>query len=144
MSGQVQDFEKKYAKSKIHNLGQALVKLRKIHQDAKEKNALVWAEVDYLRLHKIPEMLNDMEVSSVKIKGVGTLGARFEASCRTKYKDALIEWLRGNGFNSLISSDVVNSSTLKAFINAQIREGEPYPDASVVKFTSFEMAVITK
>ena len=138
------DFKKKYAKSKIHNLGAAYVKLREQHAEIKSGAAAVWAEVDYLRLTKIPEMLNEMEVSSVKIKGVGTLGTRMEASCSTKDKDALIKWLRSNDFEDLISTDTVNSSTLKAFINNQIKDGGIVPPVDVVKFTPFEMAVVTK
>lgn len=138
------DFKKKYAKSKIHHLGAALNKLRSQHAEIKSEAAKIWAEVDYLRLTKIPDMLDEMEISSVKIKGVGTLGTRMESSCSTKNKDALIEWLRSNSFDSLISTDTVNSGTLKAFINNQIREGEPIPSSDIVKFTTFEMAVITK
>lgn len=137
-------FEDKYKKSKIHNLGQALAKLRAIHEEAKVKNAEVWAEVDYLRLNKIPEVMAEMEITSVKIKGVGTLGTRFESSCSTQDKDALIAWLKENHFESLISTETVNSGTLKAFINEQLRNGDVVPPAEIVKFTPFEMAVITK
>ena len=138
------NYQKKYAKSKIHNLGAALAKLRKTHQVAKDANAEVWHEVDYLRLTRIPELLEEMGITSVKLKGIGTLGTRFESSCSTQDKDALIYWLRENGFDSIISTDTVNSSTLKAFMTNQIREGEPVPPADVVKYTPFEMAVITK
>lgn len=138
------NYRKKYAKSKIHNLGAALAKLRRIHLAAADKNALVWAEVDYLRLTRIPELLDEMGITSVKLKGIGTLGTRFEASCKTEDKEALLKWLRKYGYEDLISTDTVNSSTLKSFITNQIREKEKIPPASIVKFTPFEMAVITK
>ena len=138
------DHRKKYAKSKIHNLGQALNKLRAAHAALKDKAAVIWAEVDYLRFTKIPDTLNDMKLESVKLKGIGTLGVRMESSCSTVDKELLIEWLKERGFNSIISTDTINSSTLKAFVNAQMREGEEVPSADMIKFTAYEMAVITK
>jgi hypothetical protein len=138
------DYKKKYAKSKLHNLGQALAKLRAQHAEIKEAAALVWAEVDYLRLTRIPEELETQEVTSVKIKGVGTLSTRIESSCSTKDKPALIAWLHENGYESIISQDTINASTLKAFINNQIKAGDEIPSAEIVKFSPYEVAVITK
>jgi hypothetical protein len=140
----IANYRKKYAKSKIHNLGTALAKLRKTHKTAADKNAEVWAEVDYLRLTRIPELLDEMGITSVKLKGIGTLGTRFEASCSTQDKEALLKWLRKHGYEDLIATDTVNSSTLKSFITNQIRDKEKIPPAKIVKYTPFEMAVITK
>ncbi len=137
------EFKNKYDKAGLQQLGKSFNNLRLKHEKAKRQAAEIWAEVDYLRFTAIPDMMNEQDIQTVTIKGVGRLSLRMEAQCKTVDKQSLFEWLEEIDATELMSN-TVNSSTLKAFILNRIREGEPIPDDGIIKFSTYEMATITK
>jgi len=128
----------------IKQVAKELVKLRNRHEATKEKNALLWAKIDFLRLTLLPEMMDDLGTTSMRIDGVGRLGINTQATCKTLDKEALIDWLRENDHADIIQQDVINGSTLKAFIGHQIKDGEEIPDDKIIDFGTFSQATITK
>lgn len=136
-------YQAKYEGFDINKLAKAMKKTKEQHTKQKEKTAEIWHEHDYLRMIAIPKMLESMNLTSCAVKGVGKIGVRADASCRTVNPDALAEWLNENDHADIIKS-AVNGSTLKALMKELLREGEPMPDSNIVSFEPFEFAVITK
>jgi hypothetical protein len=85
------------------------------------------------------------DMQSIKISGIGRLGltndARVSVASGMKYE--LHQWLEENGFEEVIQPSV-NSSTLKAFIKEQKREGNPTPSEEVINYLPFLRASLTK
>ncbi len=136
-------YQAKYEGFDVNKLAKAMVKTREAHDKQKEKTSEIWHEHDYLRMIAIPKMLESMNISSCAVKGVGKVGVRQDASCRTRNADALAEWLQSHDHGDIIKS-AVNGSTLKALMKELLREGEELPDSDIVSFEPFEFAVITK
>lgn len=137
------DYEYKYVGSTIADLAGAMKRLNEQHAEIKKQAAVVWAEYDYLRMQAIPKKMADMDIESVKIAGVGRLSIRQEAGCKTLNKGALMEWFREHDLADMIQ-EVVNASTLKAFVREQIREGGEIPGEDVIEFNPYDVASITK
>ena len=136
-------YQAKYEGFDINKLAKAMQKTKEKHSQAKDKASEIWHEHDYLRMIAIPKMLESMNISSCKVKGVGTIGTRADASCKTLNSDDLAEWLKTNDLGDIVKS-AVNGSTLKAVMKQRLKDGESLPDSNIVSFEPFEFAVITK
>lgn len=84
---------------------------------------------DFVSIAVLPERMDEEGIETVKVSGVGRLQLRSDIRCSTPAhnKEALHEWLRENGYESMIRPDV-NSSTLKAFVKDCMKNGEPFPE----------------
>lgn len=84
---------------------------------------------DIIRFEVIPSTMDDQGIQSVNIKGVGTLYLSGEVlvSVKQAMGPDLQDWLRDHGFGDLIS-EVVNSSTLAAFVREQMKAGHEVPE----------------
>ena len=133
-------------KSVNKQVAKELVKLRNRHEAAKNKTAELWAKIDFIRLTLLPEMMDDLGTTSMKIDGVGRLGIGTQATCKTLDKEALFQWLHDHDHEDIITpaGATINASTLKSFINNQIKDGEEIPDEKIIDFGTFSMATITK
>ena len=140
-----EELEAKYAGSSISDLGTALRDLKSAYKAASDAKTALGAEIDFLAKNKMVEVMDEMGVSSLNLKGIGRLSIRGDAYCSVVggMKEDLFQWMRDNGFDSLIS-ETVNSSTLKAFIKEQTIEGNDVPDETIVKFTPYSMVSLTK
>lgn len=127
-------------------------RLAKAMVDAKEgleirKKAVVVAQkkFDILRLQIIPDRMCEDDMQSIKIAGIGRLSLTNDAhvSVASGMKYDLHKWLKDNGFEEVIQPSV-NSSTLKAFIKEQKREGNPVPDERTINYAPFLRASLTK
>lgn len=137
------DYKEKYEGAKLPDLALAFKDLRDKHSSIKEQAAEVWSEVDYLRMTAIPEMMEEMGIDTVKLTDIGRISTTVQASCSTVNKDALINWLVEHEFGEIVS-ETVNSSTLKSFVMNQIRDGKEIPDDTIIKFSPYTVATITK
>ncbi len=54
-----------------------------------------------------------------------------------------MDWFRGHDLDDMIQ-EVINASTLKAFIREQIREGNEIPGDDLIEFSTYTVATITK
>ena len=111
---------------------------------SKVATSLLQKKFDHLRLHRVPKMMEEMDIDSVVITDVGRLSTRGElyASIIKDKKGEAYQWLKDNGHGDLIKG-TVNASSLKALIKEQIKAGEQFPD-DMFKITPFTMATITK
>lgn len=139
----IEDIKKKYEGLDLKSTARKLQQLRAKHEKQKAAAAETWHEVDYLRFTLLPELMEKLGTDNIKLPGIGRVSLRIDASCSTLDKGALYEWLENNGHPELMSH-TVNSSTLKAFVMQQLRDGEQIPGSDIIDFKTFEMAVITK
>lgn len=124
----------------------ALLKQTKEEHEALDRTAKDKKEIyEYLRLQVVPDKMDDMGVSSMNIDGIGRLGVTSDAyvSVKAGQKEMLYNWLKEHEFEDLIVP-TVNGSTLKAFIKEQNGLGNPIPDDTIVNFTPYSRASITK
>lgn len=139
------DYEEEVVKDErtLAEMATQMADLLAVHANLKKQAAEIWHQVDELRLHVIPVEMENQGIESVRIVGIGRLNIREEASCKTLDKPALFDWLRENGLQDIIT-EVVNASTLKAFIREQLKEGNPIPNDEIVDFSTYRVASITK
>lgn len=134
-----------FTKMEIADQGKAFVQLKEMIAEAEAVVKTMKSAFDDLRLKAIPGKLEDMGLDNVKIKGVGRISVTTDAyvSVVSGKKEALFDWLKEHDQESLIT-EVVNSSTLKAWYKEQIKEGNEVPDGEIINFTPFDRASVTK
>lgn len=125
-----------------------LVREMKMVQSAKESAEDVVKSLnkkfDFLRITKIPQVMEDEGIQRLSVDGVGrvSLTADMHVSVKEGQKDAFYDWLRDNGREDLIQP-TVNSSTLKATVKNMVKQGEEFPD-QLLNVNPFTRASITK
>jgi hypothetical protein len=125
-----------------------LIREMKSIQTAKEQAEANLKELnkhfDFLRVTKIPQMMEDSGIRNLNVEGVGrvSLTADMHVSVKSEMKEKFYEWLRDNGRGDLIQPNV-NASTLKATVKNMVREGEEYPE-ELLNVSPFTRASITK
>jgi len=99
---------------------------------------------DFLSISVIPEVMDELGVETMKITGVGRLQVASDINCTvpSANKEAVQQWLRDNGHESLVQ-ETVNSSTFKAFIKERMKEGKEYPK-DLIKVNPFSRATVVK
>lgn len=99
---------------------------------------------DFLRITKIPQVMEDEGIQRLSVDGVGrvSLTADMHVSVKEGQKEAFYSWLRDNGREDLIQP-TVNSSTLKATVKNMVKQGEVFPD-ELLNVNPFTRASITK
>lgn len=135
--------KKIHANKNVAEIAAEIKKVKIFLEEAKEEKASLQKLYDILTLDIAPEIMEREETESSKISGVGTVSIRSDiwCSCTKENKDKLKKWLEENGHGSMITNDV-NSSTLKAFVKEQIKEGKEVP-SDIVKVTPYSRVVIT-
>jgi len=144
MSQELEAPSDRYSKFSLADLAEAMRSVKTALDAAKIDQAAIQKEFDLLRLKVIPEKMDDEGMTSVKIKGIGrlTITGDMYAGIQKDMNKQAYQWLTDNGHGDLIK-DFVHSSTLKAFLKEQIKNGEEIPD-DLFKVTPFERASITK
>lgn len=99
---------------------------------------------DFLAENIIPERMDDEGFDTVKIAGIGRLQVKSDirCACPAAHRDELADWLRDHNHGALVST-TVNSSTLKAFVKEQMKEGKAYPE-NLLNITPYSKASIVK
>jgi hypothetical protein len=99
---------------------------------------------DFLRITKVPQMMEDEGIRNLNVEGVGrvSLTADMHVSIKDGLKESFYEWLRDNGRSDLIQPNV-NPSTLKATVKNMVKEGEVVPE-ELLNVSPFTRASITK
>ena len=136
------DFEAQYADMDLKELAQAFVNWKEEHQKRKEWAAKAYHEWNYIRF-KIPELMEEMGMSTAKFNGIGRVQLSHQASCKQKDFNALTEWMKKHGHEDLIK-ETINSSSLNAFIKAQIAAGEEIPSDDIIEFKPYTVGSVVK
>jgi len=100
--------------------------------------------LDFLRITKIPQVMEDQGIKNISVEGVGrvSLTADMHVSVKAEMKEMFYTWLRDNGRQDLIQP-TINSSTLKATVKNMVKTGEEIPD-DLLNVSPFTRASITK
>lgn len=108
-------------------------------QLAEETNRL-----DELRLKKIPELMQELEVTTTTFEGLGRvqLASDLYASTKEGQKQDAMQWLRDCGYEDMIT-ETYNASTLKAVFRKMLKEGSDIP-AHIFNVSPFTRASIVK
>lgn len=117
----------------------------RLEKESMEEAAKKINEVyDFLRITKIPTVMNDEGIDRISVKGVGrvSITADMHVSIKADKKEAFYTWLRDNGRTDLIS-ETVNPSTLKSSVKKMFQNGE-IPPEELLNISPFERASITK
>ena len=133
----------KWSAMGLKDLALEFQRVKQQYEDEKAISARTYAEFEVLRKQILPKAMDDMGLETAKVEGVGRIQIGVQVSAKQVDKMALMTWLEANGHSSLIAESV-NSSTLSSFMKVQIAQGEPFPDDSIVDFTTFEVASVVK
>jgi hypothetical protein len=131
----------------METLRQLCIRMKELQAKAlqiKAQAADVRIPLDDLRLKKIPELMESLEVKTATFNGIGRVQTAPDiyASTRKGQKDAAMQWLRDCGYSDMIK-DTYNASSLKALFRRQIVEGVDIPD-DIFSVTPFTRASIVK
>lgn len=139
-----QEFYPEYNGKSLIELAQAQVDVKNEIENLQKKKTLLQNELDHLRLHRIPSMMEDMGIQNVVLDGIGRLAMQgnLYAGVQKGMKHEAEAWLEEHGHGDLVKG-TINSSSLKAFLKEQMRNGESFP-AEIFKATPYMMATITK
>lgn len=124
----MREFEELYKDQTLEQLCNSYKEARDGKAELKKRHTRAQAAYDLLSTKLIPDAMEKAKVSSVTFKGVGrvSLTADVLVSAKSGMKDKLFGWLKKHKLGDLIQ-DTVNSSTLKAFVKARIKDGKDYP-----------------
>ena len=133
-----------YAGMSLKDLAICMRDMRERHTAAKDAASALWREHEYLSKNAIPEMMEQMGMTSVNLDGIGRLEIRHEASCSIpkENKHDVYAWCEGNGYGELIVG-TINSSTFKAQVKKWIKDGEDFP-MNLINFSPYDNAVLVK
>lgn len=100
-------------------------------------------ELDGLRLIRIPNEMERLELRSTTFEGLGRVQLAADLYCSVKAgcKDQVNQWLTDQGLDDMIIP-TVNSSSLKALVRRQIADGVEIPE--FLNITPFTRASIVK
>lgn len=124
-------------------LSEVCMQLKEAKSDLKKQLADIDAQIDYVTIELIPEKLAEDGFSSVNLDNGKRIQLSSQAYCSTRagQKEALFEWLQEHEFGELIT-EVVNPSTLKAFVKEQLEEGNEVPPDEIVNYQPFMRASV--
>lgn len=111
--------------------------------DLKAQTAENKIPLDFLRLKKIPDMLEALQVKTATFQGVGRVQSATDLYCSTAKgrKEDAMQWLRDCGYSDMIK-EAYNASSMKALMRRLIEEGVETPD--FMNITPFVRASIVK
>lgn len=109
--------------------------------DKKVEAAAIREPLDYLRMKKIPDLMDALLITTTTFAGIGRLQKASDIYAKTKDKDASFQYLRDTGYEDMIKP-TVNASTLKALLRRLLKEGVDIPGCYEV--TPFSRASIVK
>jgi len=102
-----------------------------------EKDKALKIQLDDLRLKRIPELMDQLEVKNATFEGIGRVQLASDLYCSTKagQKDMAMQWLRDLGLDDMIS-ETYNATSMKALVRRLIVDGSEIPEClSVTPFT---------
>jgi len=99
---------------------------------------------DILRLLVLPEKMDDEDVSTLTVPGVGRASIQSDIyfSIPADQREPCYEWLRENGHGDIIQ-ETVNSSTGKSWAKEMMKLGKPIPEG-MFKVTPFSRVQVTR
>jgi hypothetical protein len=128
----------------LPDLARALGDLQAQKEFLEDQTKELNKDIEVLVMSIIPEMMADLEVSTITIEDVGRLQTRADAwvTVLAGDREEVHDWMRENGHESMVK-ETIHAGTLKAFIKQQVKNGEEYPQ-HLIKHEAYEKAVLVK
>ena len=128
----------------LRSLCAEMKKLQEQKTDLETQEKAINSQLDELRLKKIPELMESLEVKNATFEGLGRvqLAADLYASTREGKKADAMQWLRDCGYEDMIT-ETYNASSLKALFRRQLAEGIDIPE-QIFNVAPFVRASIVK
>lgn len=100
---------------------------------------------DYLRKIAIPNKMDEMGVEGINLTDIGRVSLRSDlyAGIKKDQQGRAYQWLADNGFEDLVK-DYVHYSTLKAFLNERLKEGDVELPEDIFTAEPYTYAAISK
>lgn len=111
------------------------------YEALKAESTEAYKRLQHLKTRTVPKLMEDADCALFKTNAGNKMRIKDEIFVHTPADktDDLKEWLNDRGHGALIT-EVVNGSTLKAFVSKAIKDNESYPD-EIVKVTIIPTAV---
>lgn len=125
-----------------------LARIMKVVGEQLEETKAIQSKIqkiyDFLRLNLIPEGMENEGIRNITYEGIGRVqtATDIRVSVLAADRDELHQWMEDNGHGDMVT-DTINSSSLKAWVKGQIKEGKEYP-IDLIKVDAFDRASITK
>lgn len=124
-------------------IASAMKRLKDRYDAADKKAAELYREYDAIRKIYLPEVMEKNGLETVRYTGIGLVQLASDAYISQKDANKLAAWLKSKKHGSLIKP-TINSSSLKSFIFELVKDGRPIPDDTMINFTPYSYAKITK
>ena len=128
----------------IPDLVKRMAETKEALDAAKEVESEHQAVFDILRLMVLPEKMDEEDVSTMTVAGVGRVSIQSDIyfSIPAALREEAFDWLRDHGHGDIIQ-ETVNSSTGKAWAKEAIKKGEVLPE-DLFKVTPFSRVQLTR
>lgn len=125
MTGPTQDLREKI--QKLYELRQEKEHLESMLKDVNK-------EKEHLEKQVIPELMDDLEITKLKIEGIGTMYLQSDLyyNVLAADREKAYNWLREEGHGDIIS-ETVPYQTMRSFLKERMEEGDTIPDVFNVK-----------
>jgi hypothetical protein len=124
------------------SLVETMDKVKSEYDQLKAASSELAIELDMIRLTVLPEKMDEDDISTVTITGVGRVTLQGDIYFGIIDKEEAFKWLRKHGHGDIIQ-ETINSSIGKAFAKELMRNGETVPD-TCFKVTPFTRAQLTR
>lgn len=123
-------------------MAQMFQELKRLHEVADEIKKQFGKTYDWFRVSYIPERMDTLGTSSMRVDGYGRLGLTDDLRVKILDKEQVYEWLEENDMGDMIT-ETVNASILKASLRKRLQKGEEVPD-NLFELAPFTRANLTK
>ena len=124
-------------------LADKVYELRNLKADLKKRQTEIQKQLEVVCREVIPDRMAEEGLRGIPLTDGSRLELRSYAFCSVKagQKENLFNWLSDHDHGDLIS-EVVNPSTLKAFIKEQLEAGNEVPPDDVVSYDPYVEATL--
>lgn len=110
-----------------------------VHDALDKIKKYMWNHTEMWKKSITPDRMEEADMTSAKVEGVGTVSLRDEMSVKQLDKAKVAEWLTDIGRDDIISESI-NASSLKSVVKKRIEAGEEIPDC--IEVNPYQNAVI--
>lgn len=144
LADQIQGVIDEFPKMSIADRARFFFQLKEAYADLDKARKRIYAHVDALNKHHIPEMLENAEMDKIQLPDLGrSFYILTKNSCSMVDKDAAMSWLRDRGDGALIQ-ETVNAGTLASYMKDLITNEGIDPPEELFKVSTYNTTGISK
>ena len=130
----------------LPELANELKEAKDAHDALKRQKADAWNYYQKLAVGVLPDKMNEMGVRNLSMESGFRLHIHNDARCtvNAEQKPKLQAWLRERGVLEDLTTETINSGTLKAYMKERDRNCEELPDEDAITYTPYQEVRVTK